>query len=31
VKTYEVTMEPDDEAVDTYSVTVEDGVLILHM
>jgi 3-phenylpropionate/trans-cinnamate dioxygenase ferredoxin subunit len=31
VKTYEVTMEPDDAAVDTYSVTVEDGVLILHM
>ena len=31
VKTYEVTVEPDGEAVDTYSVTVEDGALILHM
>ncbi len=30
VKTYEVTVEPDDEAVDTYRVTVEDGALILH-
>ena len=31
VKSYAVTVEPDDEAVDTYSVTVEDGVLILHV
>ncbi len=31
VKTHEVTVEPDDEAVDTYSVTVEDGALILHV
>ena len=31
VKTYEVTVEPDDEAVDTYSITVGDGALILHV
>lgn len=31
VRRYEVTVEPDDEAVDTYSVTVEDGVLVLHL
>ena len=31
VKTYEVTVEQDDGVVDTYSVTVEDGALILHM
>ena len=31
VKTYEVTVERDDGVVDTYSVTVEDGALILHM
>ena len=31
VKTYEVTVEPDDEAVDTYNVTVEEGALVLHV
>ncbi len=31
VKSYQVTVEPDAEAVDTYEVTVEDGVLILHL
>ena len=31
VKTYEVTVEPEDEGVDTYPVTVEDGVLVLHV
>jgi nitrite reductase/ring-hydroxylating ferredoxin subunit len=31
VKSYEVTVEPDDTAVDTYNVTVEDGVLIVHV
>lgn len=32
VKTYEVTIETDEEdpAIETYSVTVEDGVVILH-
>ena len=30
VRTYEVTVEPDeDPAVETYSVTVEDGVIVL--
>jgi 3-phenylpropionate/trans-cinnamate dioxygenase ferredoxin subunit len=31
VRRYEVTVEPEDEAVDTYSVTVEDGALVLHV
>ena len=31
VKSYEVTVEPTDETVDTYDVTVEDGALVLHM
>ena len=31
VKTYAVTVEPEDEGVDTYPVTVEDGVLVLHV
>ena len=32
VKSYEVTVEPDDdEAVETYGVTVEDGLVILHV
>jgi nitrite reductase/ring-hydroxylating ferredoxin subunit len=32
VRTYEVTVEPDeDPAVETYPVTVEDGVIVLHI
>jgi nitrite reductase/ring-hydroxylating ferredoxin subunit len=32
VRTYEVTVEPnEDPAVETYPVTVEDGVIILHV
>jgi nitrite reductase/ring-hydroxylating ferredoxin subunit len=32
VRTYEVTIEPDeDPAVETYPVTVEDGVIVLHI
>ncbi len=32
VKTYEVTVEPDeDESVETYAVTIEDGKLVLHV
>jgi nitrite reductase/ring-hydroxylating ferredoxin subunit len=30
VKTYEVTVEADDEAVETFLVTVESGLVILH-
>src|ERR671927_2002486 len=32
VRTYEVTVEPDeDPAIETYPVTVEDGVIVLHV
>ena len=31
VKTYAVTVEPDDAVVDTYNVTVEEGALVLHV
>src|SRR3712207_7376101 len=34
VRTYEVTVEPaeeEDESVETYPVTVEDGLVILHV
>jgi nitrite reductase/ring-hydroxylating ferredoxin subunit len=31
VKTYEVTVEADDEAVETFPVTVESGLVILHV
>jgi nitrite reductase/ring-hydroxylating ferredoxin subunit len=31
VKTYEVTVEGDDEAVETFPVTVESGLVILHV
>jgi nitrite reductase/ring-hydroxylating ferredoxin subunit len=32
VRTYEVTVEPDeDPAVEAYPVTVEDGVIVLHV
>ena len=32
VKTYEVTVEPDeDESVETYAVMIEDGKLVLHV
>jgi nitrite reductase/ring-hydroxylating ferredoxin subunit len=32
VRTYEVTVEPDeDPSVETYPVTVEDGVIVLHV
>ena len=31
VKTYEVTVEPQDEAVETYAVSVEDGLIVLHV
>ncbi len=31
VKTYQVTVEVDDEAVETYPVTVEAGLIILHV
>lgn len=33
VKTYEVTVEPEeeDESVETYPVTVEDGFVVLHL
>jgi len=32
VRTYEVTVEPDDDpAVETYPVTVEDGVIVLYI
>jgi nitrite reductase/ring-hydroxylating ferredoxin subunit len=32
VRTYEVTIEPDeDPAVEAYPVTVEDGVIVLHV
>jgi nitrite reductase/ring-hydroxylating ferredoxin subunit len=32
VRTYEVTVEPDeDAAVEAYPVTVEDGVIVLHV
>jgi 3-phenylpropionate/trans-cinnamate dioxygenase ferredoxin subunit len=31
VRTYEVTVEPDeDPAIETYPVTVEDGLIVLH-
>ena len=31
VKTYEVTVEPEDESVETYAVSVEDGLIVLHV
>ena len=31
VRAYDVTVEPDDEAVDTYPVTVEGGLVVLHL
>ena len=31
VKSYEVTVEPQDEAVETYAVSVEDGLIVLHV
>lgn len=31
VKAYEVTVEMEDERVDAYPVTVEDGLIILHV
>ena len=32
VRTYKVTVEPDDDpAVETYPVTVEDGVIVLYV
>lgn len=31
VRTYEVTVEPDDASVETYPVTVEDGLVVLHV
>jgi nitrite reductase/ring-hydroxylating ferredoxin subunit len=31
VKTYAVTVEPDEERVDSYPVTVEDGLLVVHL
>jgi nitrite reductase/ring-hydroxylating ferredoxin subunit len=32
VRTYEVTVEPDeDPAIETYPVTVEDGLIVLHI
>jgi hypothetical protein len=32
VRTYEVTVEPeDDPSVETYPVTVEDGIIVLHV
>ena len=32
VRTYEVTVEPDDDpTIETYPVTVEDGVIVLHI
>ena len=32
VRTYEVTIEPgEDPAVEAYPVTVEDGVIVLHV
>jgi nitrite reductase/ring-hydroxylating ferredoxin subunit len=32
VRTYEVTVEPDDDpTIETYPVTVEDGVIVLHV
>jgi len=31
VRTYAVIVEPDDPAVETYPVTVEDGLIALHV
>ncbi len=31
VRTYEVTVESEDPSVETYPVTVEDGVIMLHL
>jgi nitrite reductase/ring-hydroxylating ferredoxin subunit len=31
VATYEVTVEADDERVETYPVTVDGGLIVLHL